>query len=253
MEQDKVVIIGFGLLTPIGQTFWHTMLSLRAKRSCYQEHETVLVADSPSGAILRGATVSRVAHRLIPRDLAGAHRAAALLAFPVMECLSGFPLESRRRLVWDVITRYAGSWEVVRDEFAEWLPEVNLCTDSFCWPRAIRSEFFGRIANAAESLLANRVESVLVTCADSLCDPLQLEELLHAGLLKDAANPYGIMASEAAGAVLLERKSTARRRGAPILAVICAWGGASEPHPWPTGSPSTAQAHRCVSPGPCPP
>ena len=241
MDKERVVITGFGLLTPIGETFWHTVLSLRAKRSCYLEHETVLVAESPSGAVLRGATVSRVAHRLVPRNLSGAHRAAALLASPTAECLSGFPPKLSRQLVWEEVTRHAGTAEIVGEMMAELRPTANLQPVSICRSGAIRCEFFTRIALAAESLLANRMETVLVTCADSLCDPFQLAELLNAGLLKDAANPYGIMAGEAAGAVLLERESTARRRGAPIMAVISAWGEAREQHPWPSGSPSTAQ------------
>jgi 3-oxoacyl-[acyl-carrier-protein] synthase I len=241
MGTERVVITGFGLFTPIGETFWHTMLSLRAKRSSYQGHETVLVADSPSGAVLRGATISRVAQRLIPRDLSGAHRVAALLAPAVAECLSGFPAALTRRLAWEVVTRHSGTAEIVRRMQAELLPEGDVTPVSFCQSQAIRCEFFTRIACAAEALQAGRVESVLVSCADSLCDPLQLAKLLNAGLLKDAANPHGIMAGEAGGSVLLERESTARRRGAAIMAVVAAWGGAREPHPWPTGSPSTAQ------------
>ncbi len=238
---ERVVITGFGLLTPIGESFWHSMLSLRAKRSCYQEHETVLVADSPSGSVLRGATISRMPNKLIPRNLTGAQRAAAMLAQPVAECLAGLPSDLCRQLIWLIVTRHTGSDAIIRDLLEERLPIANLSSDSFCPSRAIRGEFFARIVLATEALLENRAERVLVVCADSLCDPPQLTGLLNAGLLKDAASPYGIMAGEAAGAVLLERESTARRRGAPIMARIAAWGEASEPQPWPIGLPSTAQ------------
>jgi len=238
---EPIVITGFGLFTPIGESFWQSMLSLRARRSRYQEHETVLVADSLHGEILRGATISRVADRLIHRNLTGAHRAAALLARPVAECLEGLPLELGPQVAWQIVARHAVSGEILRDLISEMLPNANLSPDSICQSRAIRSDFFAQIANAAETLLANRAELVAVACVDSLCDPHQLEELLSAGLLKDASNPYGIMAGEAAGAVLLERESKARKRGAPVMARIAAWGGDAEPHPWPTGSPSTAQ------------
>ncbi len=238
---ERIVITGFGLQTPVGSTFWQTALSLRAKRSCYQEHETVLVADTPSGAILRGATISRVPNAQIPRNLAGTHRAAALLAPPIAECLTGFPPELQQRLDWEIITRHANSDEIILVSLSKMMPKANLSADSLCQPNAIRSEFFTRIARAAETLQSNRSECVVVACTDSLCDSLPLNKLLYAGLLKDAANPYGIMAGEAAGAVLLERESTARRRGATILAGLAAWEGAFEPHPWPTGSPSTAQ------------
>lgn len=240
-KPERVVITGFGLQSPIGATFWHTALSLRAKRSCYQEHETVLVADTPSGAILRGATISRVPNAQIPRNLARAHRATALLATPIAECLSEFPPKLHHRLNWKIVTRHAEYGEIILGSMSEKMPKANFSADSFCRSRAIRSEFFTLIALAVEELQANRAEWVVVACADSLCDSHQLTELLNAGQLKDAATPYGIMASEAAGAVLLERESTARRRGATILAGIAAWGGAIEPHPWPTGSPSTAQ------------
>lgn len=237
---ERVVITGFGLLTPIGDSFWRTALSLRGKRSCYQEHEAVLVADCTSGAVLRGATISRVANRLIPRDLTGPHRASALLALPLAECLAGFLPELRRKLSWQIVTRHVGLRESVRDSLPDNLPEAT-SLDFFCGTGAIRTEFFARISEAAEALLADRVQWAMVACVDSLCDSFQLAELLNAGLLKDAAYPYGIMAGEAAGAVLLERESTARRRGAPIMARVAACGGSSEPNPWPKGSPSTAQ------------
>lgn len=240
-EPERIVITGFGLQTPIGASFWNTALSLRAKRSCFQGHETVLVADTPSGAILRGATISRVPNAHIPRNLTGAHRAAALLVPPMTECLTGFPPELYQRLDWEIVTRHSECDEIILGSLAEKMPKANLSKVSLCQPGAIRSEFFARIAHAVEALQTNRSEYVVVACADSLCDSLQLTELLNAGLLKDAANPYGIMAGEAAGAILLERESTARRRGATILAGIAAWGSALEPHPWPSGSPSTAQ------------
>ena len=237
---ERVVITGFGLLTPLGDSFWRSVLSLRARRSCYQEHEAVLVADCPSGAVLRGATISRIANGLMPRDLTGTRRAAALLALPLAECLTELPPELRHRLSWQIVTRYVELRESVRDYLPENLPEA-ISSDFFCGPGAIRTEFFARIAQAAEALLADRVQWAMVACVDSLCDSSQLAELLKAGLLKDAANPYGIMAGEAAGALLLERESTARRRGASIMARVAAWGESSEPNPWPAGSPSTAQ------------
>ena len=216
------------------------MLSLREKRSCYQEHEAVLVADCPSGAVLRGATISRVANRLIPRDLAGPHRASALLALPLAECLAGFPPDLRRKLSWQIVTRHVGLRESVRDFLPDSSPEA-ISQGFFCGTGAIRTECFARISEAAEALLADRVQWSMVACVDSLCDSFQLAELLKAGLLKDAANPHGIMAGEAAGAVLLERESTALQRGAPVMARLTAWGESSEPNPWPQGSPSTAQ------------
>jgi len=238
---EAVVITGFGLLTPIGESFWHSMLSLRAKRSCYQQHETVLVADSRYGEILRGAAISRVPNRIIPRSLSGADRISALLLPSIAECLDGLPLDLCQGMEWQLVTRHAGSEGTFRTSIAEKLPEANFSPDSFCPSGAVRSHFFARIADAAESLLASRADRVLVACADSLCDTPQLEELLYAGLLKDAANPYGLMAGEAAGAVLLERESTACTRGAPIMARIAAWGRGNEPNPWPGGSPSTGQ------------
>lgn len=170
---ERIVITGFGLQTPVGATFWQTALSLRAKRSCYQEHETVLVADTPSGAILRGATISRVPNALIPRSLTGAYRAAALLAPPIAECLTGFPLELHKRLDWEIITRHAKSDEIILDSLSKKIPKANLSADSLCQPNAIRSDFFTRIARAAETLQANRSECVLVACTDSLCDSLK--------------------------------------------------------------------------------
>lgn len=238
---ERVVITGFGLTTSIGPSFWHTALALRKKCSNYREHEDVLVADIPSGSILRGATISRLSHRLVPTDLPDVQRAAALLAPALQECFADVPSELRKNTGWKTVNHCAPGEESFLDLLREKAPQCDFPEGALCRPQATRCDFFAQMSLAAEDLLANRAEAIVVACVDSLCTRKRLTELLCAGLLKDAANPHGIMAGEAAGAVLLERESAARRRGAVILAGIASWGVATEPHPWTGASASTAQ------------
>ncbi len=240
-QTERVVITAFGLTTSIGPTFWHTALALRKKRSNYREHEEVLVADNPSGSILRGATISRLPHRLVPANLPDIQRAAALLAPAIRECCADAPSEPGRKTGWRIINHCASGEEGFLDLLRGKLPQYDLPEEALCRPQTTRCDFFDQVSLASEELLTNRAETVVVACVDSLCTRKRLMELLCNGLLKDAANPHGIMAGEAAGAVLLERESAARRRGAAILAGIASWGAAIEPHPWTGASPSTAQ------------
>ncbi|WP_298438900.1 3-oxoacyl-ACP synthase [Geobacter sp.] len=236
-----MVVTGFGLSTSLGPSFWHTALALRKKRSNYREHEDVLVADIPSGSILRGAIISRLSLRLVPTNLQGVQRAAALLAPAVQECLADVSSVLKRKTGWKIVNHCAPGEEGLLDLLGEKAPECNFPEEASCRPQPTRCDFFTQIGLAAEELLANRAEAVVVACVDSLCTRKRLTELLYSGLLKDAANPHGIMAAEAAGAVFLERESAARRRGAAILAGVASWGAATEPHPWTGASASTAQ------------
>ena len=95
-----------------------------------------------------------------------------------------------------------------------------------------RSAFFERMIKAAEELRAGKSERILVGCVDSLCATSWLMAVRDEGILKDAITPEGIIAGEAAGAVLLELESTARKRNAAVLAVLSAWGRGTETGSW---------------------
>lgn len=234
---ETVVITGMGLVTPIGSSFWHSMLTLRARRSCYQAHEVVLVADDPTGLTLRGATVSRMPTEILPRECGGTDRLTALLNPAVTECLTTAEWPKNLQLGWegDFNTEVLDQSLSKKFSKANSPPDVPVLHSDRCY-------FFAGLAHAAEKLLAGRADGVVVACADSLCDTPRLAELLQEGQLKDAANPYGLMAGEAGGAFLLERESSARRRRARIWGRLATWGVASEPPPDGRNVPSTGRA-----------
>lgn len=132
----------------------------------------------------------------------------------------------------------AGYEEVILNELAQKNPGIRFSTNSFVVARHPRTEFFRQIDLISTATLSGQCKYTIVACADSLCDTAILNNLMLEDRLKDAMNPYGIMASEAAGAILLERESTARGRGVAILAAVTSRGGATEPAPWTDGKPS---------------
>jgi len=238
--RERIVITGIGLMTPVGAGCWETVKSILDGRSFYRSHETVRVLDNPDLPSLRGATISRIDEELIPREIAGASRMAALLTPAIAECLNGLPVDLHGQTDWKIITPYSNAGDVVLAALAGKMPRIWLSSSNVYAKPDPRCEFISRIAEAREALLTRRIEGFVVACADSLCDTKRLNELMLAGRLKDADNPYGIMAGEAGGAVLLERESSARKRGVPILAALASWGSAAEPNPWLGGKPSKA-------------
>ena len=238
---ERIVITRVGLLTPVGASCRDTAVAILEGRSAYQAHETVQVLNSPSGDVLRGATISRISDDLIPKELAGIDRMEMLLVPPIVECLRALPDALHGFVDWEIIlpdTIRVDSNILV--SLAKKISRLQPSSGRVCASLNPRSAFINRIARAGEALLIWRIEGVVVACADSLCDTERLNELMLGGRLKDSDNPFGILAGEAGGAVLLERESAARLRNAPILAAISAWGSAVEPHPWPGGKPSKA-------------
>jgi hypothetical protein len=238
---ERIVITGVGLLAPVGASCRDTAAAILEGRSAYQAHETVQVLNSPSGDVLRGATISRISDDLLPKELEGIDRMEALLIPPIAECLRALPDSLHGFVDWEIILP-----DTIRVDnnilvsLAKKISRLQLSSGKVCASLNPRGKFISRIAYAGELLLTHRIEGVVVACADSLCDTTRLNKLMLDGRLKDPDNPYGILAGEAGGAVLLERESAARLRKAPILAAISAWGNATEPQPWPDGKPSKA-------------
>lgn len=228
-------------MTPVGASCWDTVSSILGGRSAYRSHETVQVLDNPVAPRLRGATISRMSDDRIPRELSGASRIEALLAQPIQECLQALPEKFHGYVDWKIVLPQTAEPDGnMLLSLARKVCRIQHSSGEICVSSNPRSEFINRIALAGKALLKQRIEGVVVACADSLCDTARLNKMMLDGRLKDPANPYGILAGEAAGAVLLERESAARFRKAPILAAISAWGSATEPHPWPDGKPSKA-------------
>ncbi|MDM8002519.1 MAG: 3-oxoacyl-ACP synthase, partial [Bacteroidota bacterium] len=199
------------------------------------------VVNSPSGDVLRGATISRVADDLIAKEMAGIDRMEALLIPPISECLHALPETLHGFVDWEILLPDTIKADNdIATLLTKKVPRIQTSSGRVCASLNPRGAFISRIALAGEALLKRRIEGVVVACADSLCDTARLNKLMLDGRLKDPDNPYGILAGEAGGAVLLERESAARFRKVPILAAISAWGSATEPHPWPDGKPSKA-------------
>ncbi|MHB8137722.1 MAG: 3-oxoacyl-ACP synthase [Smithellaceae bacterium] len=238
---ERIVITGIGLMTPVGASCWDTATAILEGRSAYQAHETVKVLDNPVAPRLRGATISRISDDRIPRELSGASRIEALLVQPILECLQALPEKLHGYIDWKIVLPQTVDPDGnMLSSLARKVCRIQHSSGQICVSPNPRSEFINRIVRAGEALLKRRIEGVIVACADSLCDTKRLKELMLDGRLKDPDNPYGIMAGEAGGAVLLERETSARLRKAPILAAMSAWGSAVEPNPWPAGKPSKA-------------
>ena len=228
-------------MTPVGASCWDTVSSILEGRSAYRSHETVRVLDNPVAPRLRGATISRMSDDRIPRELSGASRMEALLVQPIQECLQALPEMLHGYVDWKIVLPQTVDPDgKMLSSLARKVCRIQHSSGQICVSPNPRSEFINRIAHAGKALLTKRIEGVIVACADSLCDTTRLKELMLDGRLKAPDNPYGIMAGEAGGAVLLERETSARLRKAPILAAITAWGCAVEPNAWPDDKPSKA-------------
>ncbi|WP_298271419.1 3-oxoacyl-ACP synthase [Geobacter sp.] len=240
---ERVAVTGFGLVTPMGFTPWRSVSAVIRNRSRFAWHETVLVADAPDGTDLRGATVSRVSGGAVRFGLSGSERSMALLAPALREAVAGLsPSTSDAPRAWiinGIPTGEVGAIPCPEDilpllSLVEYLPVIGETGSGRCL-------FLDRVARAAEALGEGRCQRALVAAVDSLCFLPVLEGLLAAGRLLSGPNPEGIIPGEAAGAVLLEREESARKRGAPVYAFVSSWGLGVDPSPRAGGRPSQAR------------
>lgn len=238
---ERVVLTGTGTVTPQGCSTWGTALALRFRQTSWCAHETVVLPYDADGIVLRGATVSRLPEDIVAPELDGAERAVALLSPAVTDCLAGLSPKQVQNLDLRIDNfiehRREGFYRLLREAF----PFLSLPAQQIePIPDATfrRTAFFERIMTAAEELRAGRGERILIGCADSLCATSWLMKVRDDGVLKDSLTPEGIIAGEAAGAVLLERESTARQRKAPLLAVLASWGRGTESNSWRDSPPA---------------
>lgn len=239
---ERVVIAGTGTVTPQACSTWGTALALRFRKTAWCAHETVVLPYDADGVVLRGATVSRLPEALVAPELDGAERAVALLSPAVKDCLAGLSpeqiqnldfwidncIEHKRETFYKLLCE---AFPFLPPPLKEPLPNPDM--------RLERTTFFERITTAAEELSTGRSERILIGCVDSLCATTWLMKVRDDRILKDSLTPEGIIAGEAAGAVLLERESTARQRKAPVLAVLASWGRGTEANSW-YGTPPAA-------------
>ena len=243
-SEEPIAITAIGFCCPVGGTAWEAALALRKRNSAFSQHETVLVAEDRYRTLLRGATISRTPDAKFPACLEGAERAVALLAPAIRDCIVGLDLNLKRQLLWNLDN-------LLTPDETEFHRHLNNSLSDLYLPQFAQEQkaqglpsrctFFERIIAAAGRLRRGGVEEPpqIVGCVDSLCAAQKLQELSLAGKLKSAVNPDGIMAGEAAGVILMERESDARRRGAHVLATIASWGRGTEEQTRNPGKPAT--------------
>jgi uncharacterized protein (TIGR02270 family) len=241
---DRIAITGIGLVTSLGLSAPSSLAAIRSGIANFIEHETVLVNGNEYGTELCGAIIARLPEQVVSRRVHGADRAVALLAPAIRECTDGLPHSMLENAHW----RMDSSIESGNGNFTE-----NLRTELRALPfpaqRANapaasalgRCLFFENIIQAITDLRTGACQMALVGCVDSLCESSTLDKLAEEDRLKSGTNPEGIVAGEAAGVVLLELESHARKRNAAIHAYINAWGQSAEPNPWTGTTPSTAK------------
>ncbi len=244
VRRERIAITGIGFVCPVGATAWEAALSMRKNRGRFLQHETVMVADDRFGTVLRGATVSRMPDDFVSPCSDGPERAAALITPAIRECVAGVS----DTLLSKSFTRIDNLLVPEAPDFDKHL-QPAFPDFSFQYPHEEddialtlpRCALFERIIQASEQLRQGPEQVAVVGCADSNVAVSRLERLLYAGRLMDASNPEGIIAGEAAGAALLETESHARKRNAPIYALIASWGRGTEPNPWTGTRPSIAK------------
>jgi 3-oxoacyl-[acyl-carrier-protein] synthase-1 len=217
----------------MGSTSWRSVSALLRNRSRFCWHETVLVADASDGTELRGATVSRVSGDTVRFGLTGSERSMALLAPTLRETLAGLSPSagdaSRAWLINGIPSEEAGAIPCPEDLLPLLSPVESLPAgrkEGFG-----RTLFFDRMVAAAKAIREGVCQRALIAAVDSLCFLPVLERLLAAGRLLSGPNPEGIIPGEAAGAILLEREESARKRGAPVYAFVSSWGRGVDPVP----------------------
>ena len=222
---------------------WRSVSAVIRNRCRFGWHETVLVADAPDGTALRGATVSRVSGGAVRYGLNGSERSMALLAPALRETVAGLPLSA---------CDPCGGWIVngIPSGDAGTIPCPEEILPAFSAVEYLsggrdagsgRCLFLDGVLQAVEAIKQGKCERGVVAAVDSLCFLPVLEELLADGRLLSGPNPEGIIPGEAAGALLLEREESARKRGAPIYAYVASWGRGVDPAPRAGGRPSQAR------------
>ena len=241
---DRIAITGIGLVTSLGLSAPSTLAAIRGVIANFSEHETVMVNGDEYGTELCGAKIARLPEHVVSRRVSGADRAVALLAPAIRECADGLPAELLRSANWRIrchIESENGNFtDILKEQLQDLAIPAMPCydADSLALGRCL---FFEDVIQAIADLRNGSCHMALVGCVDSLCETTVLDELCEADRLKSGTNPVGFIAGEAAGVILLELESHARKRNAAIHAYISAWGRGVETHPWTGSTRSTAK------------
>ncbi|HEV2208980.1 MAG TPA: beta-ketoacyl synthase N-terminal-like domain-containing protein [Verrucomicrobiae bacterium] len=240
--QGALAVTGIGLVTPVGLSAPASLAALRAGIS--------RIGDLPGFSILNaagepqpitGAQVPRV-----PANRQGPARLARLAAQALREAAAQARLSRQQRCAVFLGAPAPHPGRRVLPFAPVLQAEIEAVLAGIAQPAGVRLIETGRAAGlqalrtAARELSAadSRLDAVLVGSVDSLISTLTLGSLQAQGRLREGPKSTGILPGEAAGFLVLERLETARRRGAPVAAILEAAAGATETVP--LGKPTRA-------------
>lgn len=245
-RKEKVVVTGIGLFTPMAATTWRSLAALVHNRSCFSAHPTVLVADDRYGTVLRGATVSRVTTAFDRYGLGAAELACALLAPAIRDCVRGLRMAPSAVVSLHIVNGLCSDGSLFYPLLQKQIPDAfsNATVSHLGGKDQARHSFLEQIIRVAA--LLNRSDrrehrATIIAGVDSLCFPPILDSLMENDRLLSGSNPEGVIAGEAAGAILLEREQDAQRRGAPIYGRLNSCGSGADPVPRTSCRPSSAR------------
>jgi 3-oxoacyl-[acyl-carrier-protein] synthase-1 len=238
------VVTAIGLATAVGPDAPRACAALRAGLSRFAESETFKCRplDTLEGD-LEPAQLAPV--RGIPSPAAGLARLVELSLPAIAQAVRGARLTREQfakaglHVALPAATRpNSAGWETA------FVPE--LCRRASL-PRPAETSCsragnsgFAEAVRAANGFLRQSPDAIaIVLCVDSLLDFETLDALEKADRLKCSRQPEGIIAGEAAGTVVLERRAAAERRGANILASIDAVAFGVEKTKIGSGPPNT--------------
>ena len=240
MTDRRVVVTGIGMVTPLGigaETTWKALLAggngvAPIRRFDPAGFPVRFAAEAPlpgSGAPLKAAlTELALGEALRMSGVQGGPRLGVCIgseaARPPLEWLHGGPVDPAEvtALAPDAPTRQAA-----RMAGAEG-PRSTVSTACTSSSQAI--------GEAALRIRRGEVDAMIAGGVDALSEPLMVVGFAKLGALSTrnddhlhASRPFdrdrdGFVLGEGAGFLVLEEESTARKRGAPILARIDGWG-----------------------------
>jgi uncharacterized protein (TIGR02270 family) len=240
-DSNRIAITGIGLVTSLGLSTPSSFAAIRGGIADFFEHDTVMVNGDRYGTELCGAKIARLPEHIVSRHVSEMDRAVALLAPALRECLDGLPIDMLARAHWrigNLIDPWNDNLAGKLKEKLHDMPIPGIHPHDIAGLALGRCLFFEDIIQAAAELSNETCKLAIVGSVDSLCITTVLARLCEADRLKSGSNPEGLVAGEAAGVVLLELESHARRRNAAVHAYISAWGSSVEEHPFNGTEPS---------------
>lgn len=235
MAQDRIVITGLGMSTPVGVDMAQTCASVRAGISRFREYddyecepeeldwgEPEPVVGSRACHLESGPAPER-AGALVLEALQDLVRNAKLSRELFGQALTSVVLPPADRSGLDLAPEGSVLPESLRRAFSA----------SPAGPRAYTggTGFFDALREAIMPLQEGRCKACVIACADSYHDAQHLARLDRAGRLKCKRSPQGFIPGESGACVLLETRAAAEKRGADILAVVGGIGSGTEPAP----------------------